>query len=371
MGQAQDTAAYAELVEKRDRLLKEYEALMALDDENILRNVAATDPEYLNYLLLEGSDVDIRLDYKTWFADLNLIGVGMELYVVADFLRIFYGVVYDDEGSPETEEVLKRELREYREALAQKFSGVDVFSRVEALVHEWDVAQKTLDLAPLNSLQRSQAGQQYEAVRQKLESVQILALNAMREGMSVDTYKECLVILLGESNGVQVRPVGQENWRTWNIQQVSSRFGELSPAREHREIVRQLQVNPILYDRLIGQMYDETTVISWKDGQFGILFEIEFASKESEIDAKDVVDYLPHEEVLCRVAGGLERLSKDFPGIEFAIPHESVIFQGRPAAWAFVPEGVLCDFEHREALVEAMYRLDDPDEPTEDLSVVP
>ncbi len=48
-------------------------------------------------------------------------------------------------------------------------------------------------------------------------------------------------------------------------------------------------------------------------------------------------------EAVARLLRGLEAIAPQYPGVCFAVPRESEIVEDRPAAWAFVPDGLLTD----------------------------
>lgn len=52
----------------------------------------------------------------------------------------------------------------------------------------------------------------------------------------------------------------------------------------------------------------------------------------------------------------MKSLAARYPGVQFAVPEPSQIFNDRPAAWAFVPDGLLSS-EQREELGTAMLSL--------------
>lgn len=103
-----------------------------------------------------------------------------------------------------------------------------------------------------------------------------------------------------------------------------------------------LALDEQLLERLRAQMWDETTFITRKDGKFGLLFEVEFCSRESEAelcnnDEQALALYKPHEVVVAALLKGLRDVQKAFPGIEMCVPDEEEIIWNRPAVWAFVP----------------------------------
>lgn len=101
---------------------------------------------------------------------------------------------------------------------------------------------------------------------------------------------------------------------------------------------------------LRGQMWDEMTFIAEKNGARGILFEIDFCSKESEAsffkktqpkEMRDWYRQLPTRAIVVdRVLSRLAGLANQFPSVDFCVP-EPDREASRPLAWAFVPSGVL------------------------------
>lgn len=116
-----------------------------------------------------------------------------------------------------------------------------------------------------------------------------------------------------------------------------------------------------LLERLRTQVWDELTFIVRKDGKFGILFESEFYSLESEEHEKDhdpdwYATPKPHAEVVKVLLEGMKPLAERVPGVLFAVPDETHIINDRPATWAFVPDGLLTH-EPREELGKALLDL--------------
>lgn len=88
---------------------------------------------------------------------------------------------------------------------------------------------------------------------------------------------------------------------------------------------------------------------------------MEFCSQESKIQAKnDDADWYknlkPHAEIVELLLAGMALLVDRFPGVQFAVPNEVEIANDRPAAWAFVPDGLLTE-EQREELGIALSSL--------------
>lgn len=162
---------------------------------------------------------------------------------------------------------------------------------------------------------------------------------------------------------IQVRPVemGGE-WATWKISKnLTDRWGDLNNHDAENKPLDLLEDDDALFERLRDQRWGEITFVARKDGQFGILFEVEFCSQESEAhmqdnDPESYAEYKPHAEVVQALLNGMTPLQAQFPGVQFAVPDESQVIDDRPAAWAFVPDGLLTD-EQREALGFALLDL--------------
>lgn len=142
----------------------------------------------------------------------------------------------------------------------------------------------------------------------------------------------------------------------WDIEQnLSTRCGELNDAfRERKPGLALLQLDTPLYERLCTQMWDEMTFMVRKDGQFGLLFEAEFMSQESEArDDEDVSQYKPREEVIAALVRQLGPLARQYPRVEFCVPDPAEIWAERPAVWGFFKLDAL-DEAQREALGRAL-----------------
>ncbi|MDP3639527.1 MAG: hypothetical protein U0989_20440 [Azonexus sp.] len=64
----------------------------------------------------------------------------------------------------------------------------------------------------------------------------------------------------------------------------------------------------------------------------------------------------PHAEVVKVLLDGMKLLAERYPDVQFAVPDESQVINDRPAAWAFVPDGLL-SAEQREELGKALLDL--------------
>jgi hypothetical protein len=139
----------------------------------------------------------------------------------------------------------------------------------------------------------------------------------------------------------------------WYIEQnLSTRCGELNDAFcEIKPGLMILSHDNTLFEKLCSQMWDETTFIVRKDQAFGLLFEVEFLSKESEerTEGDDTSEYRPRDQVMASLAEKLVALASEYPQVEFCVPDPSEIWFERPAVWGFVKPDTLTE-EQREEL---------------------
>ncbi len=154
---------------------------------------------------------------------------------------------------------------------------------------------------------------------------------------------------------IPVRIPGTDGWSKWRItQNITDRWGEINDYTAATKPIGFLEDHPEALAQLQAQMWDEVTFVVRKDGQFGILYELEFLSKESEANLQanspDVLDKLkPYTEVVAFLLAKLPAVASAYPQVQFAVPHEDQIVEGRPAIWAFVPDGAL-DQAQRKSL---------------------
>ncbi len=153
---------------------------------------------------------------------------------------------------------------------------------------------------------------------------------------------------------VKVRQVGGPEGETeWFISQnLTDRWGEINYHNSENKPLEALEENESLLARLRAQMWGEETFIVRKDGQYGILFEAEYTSIESEDDQS----LKPHQQVVDALLHGMEKLVDQFTGVLFAVPDAGQIINDRPAAWAFVADGLL-DEDQRNTLGHALVSL--------------
>lgn len=162
---------------------------------------------------------------------------------------------------------------------------------------------------------------------------------------------------------VKVHPLGKpEEWEEWHISlNLTDRWGELNDHGANNKPLELLEDDDDLLERLRAQMWDELTFIVRKDGKFGILFEAELCSLESEENGKNhdpdwYATLKPHAEVVKALLEGMKTLAEHFPGVLFTVPEECNVINNRPAAWAFVSDDLLTA-EQREELGRALLDL--------------
>lgn len=149
---------------------------------------------------------------------------------------------------------------------------------------------------------------------------------------------------------------------SWNIEQnLTSRCGMLnSYLAETKPGLAILTVDEPLLESLRSDMYDEITFLSRKDGNFGLYYEMEFCTVESEADDMEDYDdgqqFKPHAEVVAYLVESIAKLEPQFPGVEFCIPDAAHIINDRAAVWAFVKSGTLTE-DQRADLGSALFDL--------------
>lgn len=143
---------------------------------------------------------------------------------------------------------------------------------------------------------------------------------------------------------------GPEKWEQWHISQnLTDRWGDLNYHNALNKPLEPLEDESDLVQRLREQMWEESTFIVRKDGEYGILFEEEYCSIESEEGHTDGTSvYKPHEDVVKILLSGLKDLEPRFPGVLFAVPEKVNIVNERPAVWAFVKDGLLNEDQRNE-----------------------
>lgn len=149
---------------------------------------------------------------------------------------------------------------------------------------------------------------------------------------------------------IKIHPVGTtDEWAIWNISlYLTDRWGDINDCETENKSLDLLIEDSNLLGRLRKQMWNELTFIVRKDGKFGILFQVEFCSQESEEGENSVGELNPQHEVVKSLRDAMRPLVKRFPSVEFAVFDEPEIFNERPAAWAFVADGLLTGAQREE-----------------------
>lgn len=143
---------------------------------------------------------------------------------------------------------------------------------------------------------------------------------------------------------------------------LTDRWGEFNEYASDRkpglailQLDEALALEDQLLERLREQMCSETTFIARKDGKFGLLYEVEYTSRESEsqlCEPEELSSYKPHETVVAALLEGLQKVQGAFPNIEMGVPDSDEIIWNRPAVWAFAPLDVLD--ETQRSLLDSM-----------------
>lgn len=154
-----------------------------------------------------------------------------------------------------------------------------------------------------------------------------------------------------------VLPNGEESiWRM--SQNLTCRWGELNDYQAGSKPLAPLVENPELLDRLVSQMWQESTFVVRKDGQYGILFEFEFMNQHSEVNLirgsgaefERQLAELPTEQAQrTYLAGKIAELAPKYKNVEFCLAPREEIVEERQAIWAFFADGQL-DEDEREML---------------------
>lgn len=128
---------------------------------------------------------------------------------------------------------------------------------------------------------------------------------------------------------------------------ITDRWG--NPIDDNHDVLKCLEdLGEKRLKSLQQQMWGETTFVARKDGVYGVLFETEIRTKESEIDhpagKPSDFDVLPlRADVETRLLRGMQSIKLRYPGVAFCVPHPSQIPMQRTGAWAFVRDGLLDD----------------------------
>lgn len=156
------------------------------------------------------------------------------------------------------------------------------------------------------------------------------------------------------------------SFERWAIQQnLTDRWGELNTAySEKKPALRDLMRQPDLLERLRSLQVFEDTFIVMKDDAYGLLFEVEYVSAESEDSSHDELGReLPsHAKVVEALRQRLLELQAEYPLVEFCIPPQEEVYSARPAVWGFASLAVAEQMttDAREALAHELataYRI--------------
>lgn len=144
---------------------------------------------------------------------------------------------------------------------------------------------------------------------------------------------------------------------TWDIElNLTDRWGDLNwYCSDSKPGLAILKLDAPLLKSLQSQMAEEITFVSRKDNEFGLLFEVEYCSRESESSHDpDNESLMPHADIKETLLKGLRALENKFPMVQFAYPAEEYIVHDRPAVWGFVKNGALTTAQARELASEML-----------------
>lgn len=145
----------------------------------------------------------------------------------------------------------------------------------------------------------------------------------------------------------------------WDMEvNLTDRWGDLNfHAALSKPGLAILSLDESLLEALRASMTDEITFVVRKDNEFGLLFEVEYCSQESEAPHDtDAAQYSPHAEIKQGILSSLKELHTKYPKVQFCVPDTEYICNDRPAAWGFFKIEDLSQDE-RHALSVAMSNL--------------
>lgn len=152
---------------------------------------------------------------------------------------------------------------------------------------------------------------------------------------------------------VQENAANPDETTVWHISQnLTDRWGEINHYESAAKPLKALVERPVLLNGLVNQFWDEICFVARKDGAYGILFEVEYCSIESEAPHEDG-SLKPHAQVVQALLKGLDKLRTQFPGVPMCVPDKAHMVEERPAVWAFVRDCQLTA-EQRESLGRAL-----------------
>lgn len=130
--------------------------------------------------------------------------------------------------------------------------------------------------------------------------------------------------------------------KDWMISpNLTDRWGGVNTYACQQKPLHELLLAPGLLDELREQMTEELTFVARKDGLFGLLYEVEYESIESDGGDLGSEGLKPYAEVAASLLSALQKNAHRFEPAELCVPPAEEICNDRPAVWAFVPNGAL------------------------------
>lgn len=159
-------------------------------------------------------------------------------------------------------------------------------------------------------------------------------------------FKKPPLVTVFNSNGEKV---------SWSLQHnLTDRWGDLNcyalPEKPALPALLLTQPDGTL-DYLRSRMVTEDSFIAFKDGQFGLLHEIEYCSAESDGETGQAGQAYPREADLVQaLIRGVRALAPRMPRLELAVlpGGTDLTRDGRPAVWAWASMTTLSDMTDKE-----------------------
>lgn len=145
---------------------------------------------------------------------------------------------------------------------------------------------------------------------------------------------------------VAVTLPGSQGDTVWNlIPYLTGRYGDLNPFFEESRGAYALCADPQRLERLRMKLFQETTFVACKDGEFGLLMEFEYCTVEGDPGADPLgtgVELLPTAQLKQVLANHLAPFATQYPKLSFAV-HAGEFSYGRANVWIFIPESEIDD----------------------------
>lgn len=143
-----------------------------------------------------------------------------------------------------------------------------------------------------------------------------------------------------------------------SLQFLSDRFGEIDahakePTPEHQRLLDDER----FATQLVWQIWGEAGFVAYLEGQYGVLYEGEFPTLESDGHDKEFEGLRPRAEINAEMIARIPALEAAFPGVRFAVPHHDALLENRSGLWAFVPDGLITDTLERRRLGNAVLEM--------------